>query len=209
MGTASESGAKVFELSCYGRAAYLAQSPQFSAEMAIAAGVDLVFEIGPLFRAEPSFTSRHATESASRADLVRAGHRVRRAVPAARAGVGVAHLRSLVAGSADVPWISLPRGTQPVRRTPVSSRREPTHANEETPGQSPGGGGGGGAAGQDQLSGIPLQRLSGWNEHHVGGLANMQVTWGRLLRESTLWCFPCGVRAMVTLPRSVRATGAK
>jgi hypothetical protein len=55
----------MFELSRYGRAAYLAQSSQFSAEMAIAVGVDLVFEIGPLFRAEPSFTSRHATESAS------------------------------------------------------------------------------------------------------------------------------------------------
>ena len=62
MGTASESGAEVFEVGYFGRTAYLAQSPQFYKQMAIAAGVDRVFEIGPVFRAEPSFTSRHATE---------------------------------------------------------------------------------------------------------------------------------------------------
>jgi aspartyl-tRNA synthetase len=62
MGTASESGAEVFEVGYFGRPAYLAQSPQFYKQMAIAAGVDRVFEVGPVFRAEPSFTSRHATE---------------------------------------------------------------------------------------------------------------------------------------------------
>ncbi|TCR22915.1 aspartate--tRNA(Asn) ligase [Streptomyces sp. BK205] len=62
MGTASESGAEVFKLGYFDRSAYLAQSPQFFKQMAIAAGVDKVFEVGPVFRAEPSFTSRHATE---------------------------------------------------------------------------------------------------------------------------------------------------
>jgi aspartyl-tRNA synthetase len=62
MGTASESGAEVFKLGYFGRSAYLAQSPQFYKQMAIAAGIDRVFEIGPVFRAEPSYTSRHATE---------------------------------------------------------------------------------------------------------------------------------------------------
>jgi aspartyl-tRNA synthetase len=62
MGTASESGAEVFELGYFGRSAYLAQSPQFYKQTAIAAGIDRVFEIGPVFRAEPSYTSRHATE---------------------------------------------------------------------------------------------------------------------------------------------------
>src|SRR5262249_4608091 len=62
MGTASESGSEVFSVGYFGRTAYLAQSPQFYKQMAIAAGVDRVFEIGPVFRAEPSFTSRHATE---------------------------------------------------------------------------------------------------------------------------------------------------
>jgi aspartyl-tRNA synthetase len=62
MGSASESGASVFKLGYFGGSAYLAQSPQFYKQMAIAAGIDRVFEVGPVFRAEPSFTSRHATE---------------------------------------------------------------------------------------------------------------------------------------------------
>ena len=62
MGTASESGASVFEVGYFGGSAFLAQSPQFYKQMAIAAGIDRVFEVGPVFRAEPSFTSRHATE---------------------------------------------------------------------------------------------------------------------------------------------------
>ena len=62
MGTPSEGGAEVFSLGYFGTEAYLAQSPQFYKQMAIAAGVDRVFEIAPVFRAEPSFTSRHATE---------------------------------------------------------------------------------------------------------------------------------------------------
>ncbi|MGB8647849.1 MAG: aspartate--tRNA(Asn) ligase, partial [Anaerolineae bacterium] len=65
IGTASESGAEVFELEYFGRSAYLAQSPQFYKQMAIAAGFDRVYEIGPAFRADPSFTPRHATEFTS------------------------------------------------------------------------------------------------------------------------------------------------
>jgi nondiscriminating aspartyl-tRNA synthetase len=62
MAAASESGAEVFPVGYFGRSAYLAQSPQFYKQMAIAAGFDRVMEVGPVFRAEPSFTSRHATE---------------------------------------------------------------------------------------------------------------------------------------------------
>ena len=62
MGTASESGAEVFKLEYFGGNALLAQSPQFYKQMAVASGIDRVFEVGPVFRAEPSFTSRHATE---------------------------------------------------------------------------------------------------------------------------------------------------
>jgi nondiscriminating aspartyl-tRNA synthetase len=62
MGTASESGSEVFKVAYFDRSAYLAQSPQFYKQMAICGGIDRVFEIGPVFRAEPSFTSRHATE---------------------------------------------------------------------------------------------------------------------------------------------------
>ena len=45
--------------------AYLAQSPQFYKQMAIASGFERVFEIGPVFRAEPSLTPRHAAEFTS------------------------------------------------------------------------------------------------------------------------------------------------
>jgi len=62
MGAASESGAEVFRVDYFGSPAYLAQSPQFYKQMAIAAGFDRVMEVGPVFRAEPSFTSRHSTE---------------------------------------------------------------------------------------------------------------------------------------------------
>lgn len=62
MDAASEGGAEFFEVSYFERKAYLAQSPQFYKQMAMAAGMDRVFEIGPVFRAEPSFTTRHSTE---------------------------------------------------------------------------------------------------------------------------------------------------
>lgn len=62
IGTASESGSEVFEVKYFDRKAYLAQSPQFYKQMAMAAGFDRIFEIGPVFRAEKSFTNRHSTE---------------------------------------------------------------------------------------------------------------------------------------------------
>lgn len=65
MGAASESGAELFQLEYFGQKASLAQSPQFYKQMAMAAGFDKVFEIGPVFRANPSFTSRHDTEFTS------------------------------------------------------------------------------------------------------------------------------------------------
>lgn len=65
MGSASESGAELFEVKYFDRKAYLAQSPQFYKQMAMAAGFDRMFEIGPVFRANPSFTSRHDTEFTS------------------------------------------------------------------------------------------------------------------------------------------------
>ncbi|GHU98747.1 aspartate--tRNA(Asn) ligase [Clostridia bacterium] len=62
MGNPSESGAELFSLDYFGRTAYLSQSPQFYKQMAIAAGFERVFEVGPVFRADPSSTNRHATE---------------------------------------------------------------------------------------------------------------------------------------------------
>lgn len=62
MSAPSESGAELFEVKYFKRKAYLAQSPQFYKQMAMAAGFEKVFEVGPVFRADPSATSRHATE---------------------------------------------------------------------------------------------------------------------------------------------------
>ncbi len=61
-GSPSESGAELFSLDYFERKAYLAQSPQFYKQMAMAAGFERIFEIGPVFRADPSFTARHMTE---------------------------------------------------------------------------------------------------------------------------------------------------
>ena len=62
MGAPSESGAELFTVHYFEGKAYLAQSPQFYKQMAMAAGFERIFEIGPVFRADPSFTSRHMTE---------------------------------------------------------------------------------------------------------------------------------------------------
>ena len=60
--TATESGSELFEVKYFKRKANLAQSPQLYKQMAMAAGFEKVFEVGPVFRANPSFTSRHDTE---------------------------------------------------------------------------------------------------------------------------------------------------
>ena len=65
MASASESKAELFEVGYFETKAYLAQSPQFFKQMAQPAGFGKVFEIAPAFRADPSFTSRHATEFTS------------------------------------------------------------------------------------------------------------------------------------------------
>ena len=65
MASASESRAELFEVGYFDTTAYLAQSPQFFKQMAQPAGFGAVFEIAPAFRADPSFTARHATEFTS------------------------------------------------------------------------------------------------------------------------------------------------
>ncbi|MEK7663744.1 MAG: amino acid--tRNA ligase-related protein, partial [Actinomycetota bacterium] len=57
MASASESNAELFEVEYFEGKAYLAQSPQFFKQMAQSAGFGKIFEIGPVFRADPSFTS--------------------------------------------------------------------------------------------------------------------------------------------------------
>jgi nondiscriminating aspartyl-tRNA synthetase len=64
VGSATESGANVFTIDYFGRPAYLAQSPQFYKQIMV--GVfERVFEVGPVFRAEPHDTPRHLNEYVS------------------------------------------------------------------------------------------------------------------------------------------------
>lgn len=59
---ASEGGSNVFEVNYFNQYAYLAQSPQLYKQMAICGDFPRIYEIGPVFRAEKSFTHRHLTE---------------------------------------------------------------------------------------------------------------------------------------------------
>ena len=65
MSTASESGSEVFEVKYFDKKAYLAQSPQFYKQAAMSSGLEKVFIVGPVYRAEPSYTTRHTTEYTS------------------------------------------------------------------------------------------------------------------------------------------------
>ncbi|XP_047261520.1 aspartate--tRNA ligase 2, cytoplasmic-like [Capsicum annuum] len=62
IGGSSEGGSAVFRLDYKGQPACLAQSPQLHKQMAICGDFGRVFEIGPVFRAEDSFTHRHLCE---------------------------------------------------------------------------------------------------------------------------------------------------
>ncbi|HEY6597431.1 MAG TPA: aspartate--tRNA(Asn) ligase [Asanoa sp.] len=64
VGSATESGANVFRLDYFGRQAYLAQSPQLYKQLMV--GVfERVYEVGPVFRAEPHDTARHLAQYTS------------------------------------------------------------------------------------------------------------------------------------------------
>ncbi len=58
----SEGGANVFALQYFGKKSCLAQSPQLYKQMCVMGDFQRVFEIGPVFRAENSFTHRHMCE---------------------------------------------------------------------------------------------------------------------------------------------------
>ncbi|KAF5946640.1 hypothetical protein HYC85_016868 [Camellia sinensis] len=62
IGGSSEGGSVVFKLDYKGQPACLAQSPQLHKQLAICGDFGLVFEIGPVFRAEDSYTHRHLCE---------------------------------------------------------------------------------------------------------------------------------------------------
>ena len=62
--TATEGGAALFPIFYYNKEAFLAQSPQLYKEQ-LTMSFEKVFEIAPIFRAEPSRTNRHLSEAIS------------------------------------------------------------------------------------------------------------------------------------------------
>lgn len=63
--TGTEGGANLFAVDYIGRRAFLAQSPQFYKQLLVLSGFERVFEVGPVYRAEPHNTSRHLNEFTS------------------------------------------------------------------------------------------------------------------------------------------------
>ena len=65
VGTGTEGGANVFEIDYFGKPAFLAQSPQFYKQIMVGSGLERVYEIGYVYRAEKHETSRHINEYCS------------------------------------------------------------------------------------------------------------------------------------------------
>ena len=65
IGAESESGAGVFKVEYFNTNAFLAQSPQFYKQMAMASGLERIYETGPVFRAEKFASRKHSTEFTS------------------------------------------------------------------------------------------------------------------------------------------------
>lgn len=63
--TATEGGTELFPISYFGREAFLNQSPQLYKQIMMATGLDRVYEIGPIFRAEEHDTVKHLNETTS------------------------------------------------------------------------------------------------------------------------------------------------
>jgi nondiscriminating aspartyl-tRNA synthetase len=110
VGTATESGANVFTVDYFGRTAYLAQSPQLYKQMLV--GVfERVFEVGPVFRAEPHDTVRHLAQYTSldaELGFIRDHHDVLAVLREAIAGM-VEGIREYAGDAAALLGIELPR----------------------------------------------------------------------------------------------------
>lgn len=105
----TESGANVFELDYFGRPAYLAQSPQFYKQQLV--GIfERVYEVGPVFRAEPHDTVRHLAEYVSldvELGFVRDHHDVIAVLRDVIAGM-VAGIEEYAAGAVERLGLTLP-----------------------------------------------------------------------------------------------------
>jgi aspartyl-tRNA synthetase len=63
--TGTEGGTELFPITYFGREAFMNQSPQLFKQLLVGSGLERVFEIGPIFRAEEHNTPRHLNEATS------------------------------------------------------------------------------------------------------------------------------------------------
>lgn len=109
VGSATESGADVFALDYFGAPAFLAQSPQLYKQVMVGA-LERVYEVGPVFRAEPHATARHLAQYTSldaELGFVRDHTDVMAVVRAAVAGM-VTEVAARAAPAVDLLAIELP-----------------------------------------------------------------------------------------------------
>lgn len=109
VGSATESGADVFALDYFGAPAFLAQSPQLYKQVMVGA-LERVYEVGPVFRAEPHATARHLAQYTSldaELGFVRDHTDVMAVVRAAVAGM-VTEVAARAAPAVDLLAIALP-----------------------------------------------------------------------------------------------------
>ena len=63
--TGTEGGTELFPVTYFGQEAFMNQSPQLFKQLMVGSGLERVFEIGPIFRAEEHNTPRHLNEATS------------------------------------------------------------------------------------------------------------------------------------------------
>ena len=127
--SATEGGSNVFTVDYFGREAFLAQSPQFYKQTMV--GVfERVYEVGPVFRAEPHDTSRHLAEYVSldaEVGFVRDHFDVMRVLREAIAGMCEAAREAgfdAPAVPAELPWVHFAdTGVDDVDLSPADERR--------------------------------------------------------------------------------------
>jgi nondiscriminating aspartyl-tRNA synthetase len=123
--SATESGANVFALDYFGRPAYLAQSPQFY-KQAMVGVFERVYEIGPVFRAEPHDTPRHLSEYVSldaELGFITDHHDVMAVVRTAIAGM-VEAVRRRAAAEVSLLGTALPEVPSPIPEIDFTAAQE-------------------------------------------------------------------------------------
>ena len=115
VGSATELGATTFALDYFGKTAYLAQSPQFYKQVMV--GVfERVYEVGPVFRAEPHDTARHINEYVSldaEMGFIEDERTVMAVLTRAIAGM-LAAIQEEAAGALSLLKLTLPRVPHPI-----------------------------------------------------------------------------------------------